>query len=117
VKRKELFSLKIFINDFTFTCIIGILDFERLEPQKVIVDVEIEYTFDAEFINYAQVADLIKANMKNEKFLLIEDALQHLSIQLKNKFPKINTLTLKITKPSILPDCKVSVSDITHFNS
>ncbi len=117
MKKKESFNLKISIEDLTFTCIIGILDFERKKAQKVIINLEIEYTFDTEFINYAEVVDLIKTNMKNEKFLLIEDALQHLNLKLKNKFSKINTLSLKITKPSILPDCKVSVSDTIRFNS
>lgn len=109
--------MKIHIEDLTFTCIIGILDFERKNAQKVIINVEIEYDFDDDFINYAEVADLIKKTLINQKFLLIEDALKDLTLQLKNKFSKINTLYLKITKPSILPDCIVSVSNTTHFNS
>jgi dihydroneopterin aldolase len=117
VKKKGLYNLKIHIENLTFTCIVGILDFERQTPQKVIITAEIEYDFHNEFINYAEVSDFIKAEMRNQKFLLIEDALQKLSLQLKNKFPKIETLYLKITKPSILPDCIVSVSDSTNFNS
>jgi len=109
--------LKIHIEDLTFTCIIGILDFERKNTQKVIINVEIEYDFDDDFINYAEVANLIKKTLINQKFLLIEDALKDLTLQLKNKFSKINTLYLKITKPSILPDCIVSVSNTIHFNS
>jgi len=109
--------LKIHIEDLTFTCIIGILDFERKNTQKVIINVEIEYDFDNDFINYAEVANLIKKTLINQKFLLIEDALKDLTLQLKNKFSKINTLYLKITKPSILPDCIVSVSNTIHFNS
>lgn len=109
--------MKIHIEDLTFTCIIGILDFERKNTQKVIINVEIEYDFDNDFINYAEVANLIKKTLINQKFLLIEDALKDLTLQLKNKFSKINTLYLKITKPSILPDCIVSVSNTIHFNS
>ncbi len=109
--------MKIHIEDLTFTCIIGILDFERKNTQKVIINVEIEYDFDDDFINYAEVANLIKKTLINQKFLLIEDALKDLTLQLKNKFSKINTLYLKITKPSILPDCIVSVSNTIHFNS
>jgi len=109
--------LEIHIEDLTFTCIIGILEFERKNAQKVIINVKIKYTFDDEFINYAEVADFIKTTMINEKFLLIEDAIQTLQLQLKNKFLKISTLYLKITKPSILSDCVVSVSDTINFNS
>jgi len=118
VKKKESYKLKIQIEDFSFTCIIGILEHERKNEQKVIIDVAIEYDFeDNFFINYAEVAEFIKTDMQNKKFLLIEDALHHLGRELKNKFSKINTLYLKITKPSILPDCKVSVSNITNFQS
>lgn len=109
--------MKIHIEDLSFTCIIGILEHERKNAQEVIINLEIEYDFVDAFINYAEVTDFIKTTVKNNKFLLLEDALRDLSLGLKNNFPKINTLFLKITKPSILPDCRVSVSDITNFNS
>jgi dihydroneopterin aldolase len=109
--------MKIHIEDLKFQCIIGILDFEREKEQDVIINIEIEYDFHDEFINYAEVSQLIESTMKKEKFLLIEDALQELSLLLKNKFSQINTLSLKITKPSILPNCKVSVSNFYSFDS
>ncbi|WP_457750389.1 dihydroneopterin aldolase [Sulfurimonas sp.] len=109
--------MKIYIENLHFTCIIGILDFERENEQEVIINTEIEYLFHKEFINYAEVVDFIKTRMINQKFFLIEDAIQDLSFELKNKFPQIDTLFLKITKPSILPDCVVSVSDTINFNS
>ena len=109
--------MKIFIEDLTFQCIIGILDFERKKEQDVIINLVITYEYVDEFINYAEVAQEIKSSMKNKKYLLIEDALRDLSQILKEKFPKINTLNLKITKPSILPDCRVSVEDFFKFDS
>ena len=109
--------MKIHIENLTFSCIIGILDFERKDEQEVIIDVEIQYNFNGEFINYAEVTELIKRTLILQKFLLIEDALQDLSLRLKNKFSKIDTLSLKISKPSILPDCTVSVSDTIDFDS
>ena len=109
--------MKIFIEDLTFQCIIGILGFERKKEQDVIINLVITYEYVDEFINYAEVAQEIKSSMKNKKYLLIEDALRDLSQILKEKFPKINTLNLKITKPSILPDCRVSVEDFFKFDS
>ena len=118
MKKKESYKLKIHIEALHFLCILGILEHERKNAQEVIIDVAIEYDFaDNSFINYAEVAEFIKEIMQNKKFFLIEDALHDVSIELKNKFSKINTLYLKITKPSILPDCKVSVSDTTNFQS
>jgi dihydroneopterin aldolase len=117
VKRKELSKLQIFIEALTFECIIGILDFERTTPQKVIIDLRIDYNYDREFINYAEVAQLIEKTMQEEKFLLIEDALSFLSQKLKKNFLKIELLFLKITKPSIMPNCRVSVAQNYTFDS
>jgi len=109
--------MKISIEDLTFQCIIGILDFERTKPQDVLLNLFIEYNYKDEFINYAEVVKLVKRTMKDKKYLLIEDALSDLSQIIKNNFSKINTLHLKITKPSILPDCLVSVEESYRFDS
>lgn len=109
--------MTIHIQDLKFQCIIGILDFERVNPQDVIINLEIDYDYKDNFINYAEVVTLIKSDMIKNKFLLIEDALENLSLKLKKEFSTINKLNLKITKPSILSDCKVSVSNFYNFNS
>lgn len=107
--------MKIYIEDLKFQCIIGILDFERTCKQDLVVNTTIEYVYTDEFINYADVSELIKSHIRENKFLLIEDALTSLSNKLKEIFPLINKLYLKITKPSILSDCKVSVSNTYKF--
>lgn len=109
--------MTIHIEDLKFQCIIGILDFERITPQDIIINVQIEYDYNDEFINYADITNMIKAQMMKNEFFLIEDALESLSKKIFKKFSLINTLNLKITKPSILPDCKVSVSTFYNSNS
>ena len=109
--------MRIHIEDLKFQCIIGILDFERVKEQDLTVNLTLDYLYENEFINYAQVVDFIKTHTKKSEFLLIEDALDSLKSKLKEKFPLINSLSLKITKPSILPDAKVSVSNTYNFNS
>ncbi len=103
--------MTIHIEDLKFQSIIGILDFERTTPQDIIINLTIQYNYKDLFINYAEVSDLIKSTMIEKKFLLLEDALQDLSEILKKEFSQIEKLFLKITKPSIIPDCKVSLSD------
>ncbi len=107
--------MRIHIEDLKFQCIIGILDFEREKPQNVIINLTIDYEFKDDFINYADVTALLKSDMINKKFLLIEDAIKSLHEKIKKEFPLINRVDLKITKPSILPDAKVSVSDIKNY--
>jgi len=105
----------IHIEDLKFQCIIGILDFERVTPQDVIINIEIEYLYEDNFINYAEIVQLIKEIMIKSEFLLIEEALDSLNLKLIKEFSSIKSMYIKITKPSILPDCKVSVSN--HYNS
>ena len=103
--------MKIEISDLTFKCIIGILDFERIKKQKVIVNISFEYTFSEDkFINYAEIVTLIKTTMKKEKFLLLEDAILYLE-NLLNKSYSISNLFIKISKPNILKNCIVSLSN------
>ena len=107
--------MTIHIEDLKFQCIIGILDFERVTPQDVIINIEIEYLYEDNFINYAEIVQLIKEIMIKSEFLLIEEALDSLNLKLIKEFSSIKSMYIKITKPSILPDCKVSVSN--HYNS
>jgi len=103
--------MTIHIEDLRFQCIIGILDFERETPQDVIINILMAYSYEKDFINYAQIVDRTKDIMINGKFELIEDALETIYLKLTKEYSLIQTLDIKITKPSILPDCKVSVSN------
>ncbi|MGD9624799.1 MAG: dihydroneopterin aldolase [Arcobacter sp.] len=103
--------MKIHINDLSFKCIIGILDFERIKKQKVIINLSFEYEFSKDkFINYAEVSNLIETTMKKEKFLLLEDAILHIE-NLLNSTYNISNLYIKISKPNILTNCIVSLSN------
>ena len=94
--------MKIHINDLNFKCIIGILDFERIKKQKVVINLSFEYEFSKDkFINYAEVSKLLKTTMKKEKFLLLEDAILHIE-NLLNSTYNISNLYIKISKPNIL---------------
>jgi len=108
--------MRITLDTLTFDCIIGILDFERTAPQRVVVDAVIDYEYvPGSFLDYAAVADSIKAEMTAGKFKLIEEALLALTAALKTQFPAMTALNLTITKPDILPDCRVSVGHKSNF--
>ena len=105
--------LKINIEELTFSCIIGILDFEREKEQKVIVNVSFEYFFvedGSNFIDYSKIVYYIENSMKKERFKLIEDAILSLRKYLKSTY-EIKNLKVKISKPDILPNCIVSVEE------
>jgi len=105
--------MKVSIDSLTFKTIIGILDFERVTKQKVILDISFKYKFSKgqkDFIDYSHVANMAKMIMKKEKFLLIEDAIIYLQRALSSEF-KISKVKIKITKPDILKNCTVSVGN------
>jgi len=103
--------MKINIKNLTFKCIIGILPFEREKKQKVVINVSFNYKFKKnEFINYADIVNVLESSMKKKKFLLIEDALIYLKKEIKTNY-KIKKLTISITKPNIIDNCEVSVTN------
>jgi len=105
--------LKVNINDLTFSCIVGILEHERINEQKVIIDISFEYFYKEDgsnFIDYSQVAALAQNAMENEKFKLLEDAIIFIRKALKTKY-EIKNLKVKISKPDILTNCVVSVEE------
>jgi len=107
--------MTIHIEDLTFKCIIGLLDFERHNPQEVIINLELDYNYKDAFINYAEVSALIKTHLQEKKYELLEDALDNLFNLISQNFPLTKQLYIKITKPDILPSCRASVSNIKIY--
>lgn len=104
--------MTIHIEDLTFDVIIGLLDFERVTPQKVIVNLQASYIYDDDkFINYADIVEIIKDKLTTERYKLLEDALLGLKDIISTTYPEIKTLEIKISKPDILSECIVSLSD------
>ena len=103
-------KMTIEIKDLTFKCIIGILPKERVKKQKVVVNLSFDYVYKKDnFIDYSKITKLIVTIMKKQKFFLIEEALLYIEKLLK-KSHNIENLKIKITKPTILKNCQVSVS-------
>ncbi len=107
--------MRIHIEELRFNCIIGLLEVERHTPQEVIVDLELEYDYSDDFIDYAQLAKLIQIQLQEKKYELIETALEELFPLIQNEYPLTKQLYIKITKPDILPDCRVSVSNVKNY--
>jgi len=108
--------MTIHIEALTFDVIIGLLDFERDRPQRVIIDLEASYAYEDDlFIDYAGMVILIKDELKVKRYELLENALLGLKELLYTTYPQLQTLVLKISKPDILPECNVSLSKTWNF--
>ena len=102
--------MTIHIENLTLQVIIGILDQEKEFPQQVVVNSKIRYDYmGGNFINYAHLCELIEENMLMGEYELIEEALLSLEIEIKEAYPNITALKIKISKPQILVNSIVSV--------
>jgi len=108
-----LFS--IVIKDFSFDTIIGVLDFERVTPQKVIVNIEISYNYENKYLDYAKVSEIIKNILQNKKFEILEDSLDYICSYLKNEYPNIISINLEILKPNILKNMVVGAKILKNY--
>lgn len=104
------------IEDLTFDVIIGLLDFERDRPQRVIIDLKASYDYKNDlFIDYAELVILMKEELRDKRYELLENALIGLKDLLTTRYPELQTLSLKLSKPDILPECTVSLSKSWNF--
>ena len=103
--------MTIHIDALTFDVIIGLLDFERDRPQPVIVDIQADYAYDKQnFIDYADMVLLVENELKEKRYVLLEDALNGIKTTIYSSYPQLISLYIKIAKPTILPQCSVAIS-------
>ncbi|MGL2484506.1 FolB domain-containing protein [Helicobacter pylori] len=100
------------VYNFVFETILGILEFERLNPQKISVDLDLFYTQlpNKAYLDYMEIQEIIQNTMREKQYLLIEDALKDLSQILKTRYSEISELYLKISKLEISPNSQVGAS-------
>ncbi|MFP6011286.1 dihydroneopterin aldolase [Helicobacter pylori] len=107
------------IHNLVFETILGILEFERLKPQKISVNLDLFYTQlpNRTYLDYMEIQELIEKMMQENQYLLIEDALKDLSHALKTRYSGISELYLKISKLEISPNSQVGASVKIRYES
>ncbi|GAA8128918.1 dihydroneopterin aldolase [Helicobacter pylori] len=107
------------VHNLVFETILGILEFERLKPQKISVDLDLFYTelSNKAYLDYIEIQELIQKMMQENQYLLIEDALKDLSHVLKTRYSEISELHLKISKLEISPNSQVGASVKIRYES
>ncbi|WQT69678.1 FolB domain-containing protein [Helicobacter pylori] len=107
------------IHNLVFETILGILEFERLKPQKISVDVDLFYTElpNKAYLDYMEIQEIVQNTMREKQYLLIEDALKDLSHVLKTRYKEISELYLKISKLEISPNSQVGASVKIYYEN
>ncbi len=103
---------KIHIEDLTINAIIGILNFERLSKQRVIINLELIYNYidKSSFIDYSLIIKKIEELFDKKKYKLLEEAIDSIGSNLISLYPQITSLYIKISKPDIIKNASVSLS-------
>ena len=112
---------KLFIRDFAVDASIGVYKQEKENRQTIIFDIEIELDNSrpvfqdelSEVTDYGQFRRIILDLVKTKHYNLLEK----LAHDISNEFFKISSLVklrIRITKPDIFDDCKVSF-ELTRF--
>ncbi|MGL2705324.1 FolB domain-containing protein [Helicobacter pylori] len=107
------------IHHLVFETILGILEFERLKPQKISVDLDLFYTElpNKAYLDYMEIQEIIQNTMREKQYLLIEDALKDLNQILKTRYKEISELFLKISKLEISPNSQVGASVKIYYEN
>ncbi|GAA8411937.1 dihydroneopterin aldolase [Helicobacter pylori] len=107
------------IHNLVFETILGILEFERLKPQKISVNLDLFYTElpNKAYLDYMEIQEIIQNTMREKQYFLIEDALKDLSHVLKTRYKEISELFLKISKLEISPNSQVGASVKIYYEN
>ncbi|QQW74149.1 FolB domain-containing protein [Helicobacter pylori] len=107
------------IHNLVFETILGILEFERLKPQKISVNLDLFYTElpNKAYLDYMEIQEIIQNTMREKQYFLIEDALKDLSQILKTRYSEISELFLKISKLEISPNSQVGASVKIYYEN
>lgn len=101
----------IFIEGLRFSCIIGIYERERIEPQPLEIDLDMQTDIRVaarsgdldQSLNYAEISEQIIAFCQRKRAELIETLAEELAEMLLESF-NTQQLTLTIRKPMAVPE-------------
>ncbi len=102
---------KILIQQLEAHCILGVEEFERKSPQKILLDLEMttDITKAAQVdkievaLDYEKICEHLHAFIAHSHFHLIESLAEACVCFLFEKFP-IEEITLRVFKPKIIPN-------------
>ncbi|GAC32615.1 dihydroneopterin aldolase [Paraglaciecola polaris] len=112
---------KIYIEGLEVQSLIGVYDWERDATQRLLVDIVLFSDLSTpatsddvkDTLNYAEVADAVTAVAAHSKFALIEALALAMIRQIFKQFP-VQKITLKLSKPDILPTAQNVAVEFTR---
>ena len=112
-------SDRVLIHNLQLDVLIGVYDFERLAPQRVIFEVDLHTDCRpaglsddvADAVNYAQVTEVITRISCASEYQLLEALAEDVATQILDQFGTVACIDLTLHKPDIMPnDVKVAIT-------
>lgn len=99
----NMYETKIFIKDYP----VFIGSYKKEQKKKSLIDLEIKYV-EKDIIDYSKVYDTVVNVLKNKRFILVEDLIDHLKSDLKKIFKKKTRFQITVRKknPYLMKKCK-----------
>lgn len=99
------------VKNLGIDCIVGIYEHERSMPQRVEMDIEMDYDFAGaarsesigDAVDYAAVAESVTEFVRQRQFQLIETMAEETAAMLLATRPPLQTVRLHIRKPAAVP--------------
>ena|SRR3989338_2803215 len=112
---------KIFLEALEVTCIIGIFDWERKTPQKILIDLEFPANIRRaakrdrieDTVDYKRIAKRILTFAGASRYQLIETLAEKLAALLLKEF-ELKKVTLRVSKPGAVRGSKNVGVEITR---
>lgn len=99
------------IRDLEILCIVGILPRERVEPQTLFLDVDLDLDFGpaaktedvTHTIDYAAVSAWLTERLQTRKYQLVETLAVECCQQLLEQHPTVGRVRIEVKKPAAVP--------------
>lgn len=113
------------IRNLQIDCIVGIYEHERQRPQRVFVDVELDYDFETaarwdkigDAVDYDDVAQQLTDLIRRQGFQLIETMAEAAAVMLLDQLGMVQTVRLEVRKPAAVPSADYSFVRIERRRS
>ncbi len=112
----------ILLESLEIECIVGIHPHERSEPQKLLIDVELDRDFDAaqatedveHTVDYVELADALTELAVRGRFHLIETYAERAAEMIIEKF-RADRVALEVKKPAAVPRARWAAVRVERF--
>ncbi|WP_104689447.1 dihydroneopterin aldolase [Helicobacter felis] len=105
------------IQDYKLDAIIGTQQSEQTNTQPLIINLEISYSYKNvnQYLDYMDILEVVQNKFSTTSYTLLEEALEEISMWLKQCFPSITKINMEIKKPQACQRALVGVRMCKNF--